>query len=252
MTVAASHSMPHPLPRRIANGGRAALFVASALGWLVLAGTRWAAPLRRAGLGALLRATGTEVVVHGCPAAPPRGTLLVANHISWLDIVILARVTDAAFVAKHEVARWPLLGALARRAGCVFVARDRRAYARQQAHALHDALASGRNVILFAEGTTGPGDRLLPFRSSLFPDQQAFPVQPLAITYQRRDGTPLSPEHRRRIAWLDDDALLPHLAHLLRAGACRAEVRFGEPFMAQDRKEAAARCWGEVAGRLVR
>lgn len=249
MKTTPANPAPHPLPRRLANGARVALFVASALAWLPLARTRLAAPLRRAGLGTLLRATGTRVTVHGSPPVP--GTLIVANHISWLDIAILARVCEAGFVAKHEVARWPLLGALARRAGCVFVARDRRAHAGKQAQALHEALAAGRSVILFAEGTTGAGETLLPFRSSLFPCVEGFPVQPLAITYHRPDGTLLSPPERRRIAWIDDDELLPHLAHLLRAGDCRAEVRFGAPFVARDRKAAAARCREEVARKLA-
>ncbi len=248
--AALHHALHRPL-RQIANAGRVVLFVAHALAWLALARARFAPRLRARGLEALLRATGTSVTIHGTPALT--GTLLVVNHVSWLDIVILARACNtAAFVAKAEVARWPLLGALARRAGCVFVARDRRAHARQQAQSLHDALAQGRSVILFAEGTTGTGERLLPFRSSLFPSSEAFPVQPLAITYKRPDGTPLAPEQRRRIAWLGDDALLPHLAHLLRAGACRAEVRFGAPFVAQDRKAAADRCRDEIATAIVR
>ena len=235
---------------RIAAAARIAGFVLCALAWLALCRTPLAAPLRKAGLGALLRAVGIEVVRQGQPDPAP-GTLLVANHISWTDIAVLASLSSAGFVAKSEVAGWPLLGSLARRAGCVFVARHRPRDAARQAGDVRMALGQGRSLVLFAEGTTGPGTVLLPFRSSLFPGNGTLRVQPVTIRYRRGDGTVLTPEELRRIAWLGDDELVPHVAALAGSGRRRAEVWFGESFLAADRKQAAARCQAAIAGRLA-
>lgn len=221
-----------------------AMFLLAALIWLVL-------PLpsvRRVGLEALLHATGTKVVVHGVPVLRP-GVLYVANHVSWLDIVILARLLDAGFVAKSEVAAWPLLGTLARRAGCQFVAREQARLAGLQAMTLASVLASGRSFVLFPEGTTGLGPAPLPFKTSLFPADGLRLVQPITIDYRAAAGA-LSASARRRIAWIDDDALLPHLGGLLLRGGCRAHVWFEETAVAHDRKQAAAHCESAIAARL--
>jgi 1-acyl-sn-glycerol-3-phosphate acyltransferase len=154
------------------------------------------------------------------------GTLFVANHISWADIPLLAGLLDADFVAKSDIARWPILGALARRYGPIFVDRSRRHGVRDQAAAIRDRLAHGRSVILFAEGTTTDGSAVLPFRSSLFEAADAArAVQPVALRYLNVDGSPLAPERQRAIAWIGDDGLLGGAGRVAEAPT-RASIAF--------------------------
>lgn len=193
----------------------------------------------RTGWKILLAAFGIELIVRG---KPHRNLLLVANHVSWIDIPALALVAEVPFVAKAEVGRWPVVGPLARRLGCVFVERERRLGAKLQAGAIRSQLHSGGGLILFPEGTTGMGWTVLPFRSSLFVGADGDwvrEVQPVVLRYLNRDGSRHQPDQRRRVAWLDDDALLPHAFALAASGGTRLELVFAEPLRANCRKELA-------------
>lgn len=136
-------------------------------------------------LGGIARIAGARVSVRGTPLPAP--VLYLANHQTWLDIMILAGASGAAFVSKAEVARWPLLGWLAGLNATVFIARSDRSGVRQQANALSEALASGHPVALFPEGTTSDGTGVLPFNASLLgavaPPAGGVRVQPVAIDY---------------------------------------------------------------------
>lgn len=200
----------------------------------------------------LLGGFGVRVRVFGKPDAGVR--IYAANHVSWLDIAVLGRQLDAGFVAKAQVAGWPVIGALARRYGCAFVERDRRGSVAGQASTLRAHIAQDRPVILFPEATTGPGNGVLPFRSSLFAavsDHEPALVQPVAIVYRRHDGTALSPAELRRVAWLDDDALLPHAMALAASGGVAVELHFGPAILADCRKAAARHCQQVIAERLA-
>ena len=203
-------------------------------------GQRWIARfLRLAG-----RALGARVRVDGRPLA--KNVLFVANHVSWLDILAVGGATGAAFVSKDGIARWPVIGWLARTAGTIFIARERRAAAGDQARTLAAALASGRPVALFPEGTTGPGDGVLPFRAALFAalDTSRAQVQPIAIGYGAE---------RERVAWVGQE---PAAVNALRVIGGRGPVpitlRFLEPFSAagMDRKQVAARARAAIAAVL--
>ena len=198
----------------------------------------------RAGFGMVVR-------VHGVPLAKP-GTLYVANHVSWTDIVVLGGLLDAGFVAKQEVAGWPLIGPGARRYGCVFVARDRRGSVGSQSGAIAECLAAGSSLILFPEGTTGDGSRVLPFRSSLFAGVAGRgTVQPVTLSCRRRDGGRFDAGERRRFAWLDDDALLPHAMQLAWSGGALIDVHFGQPLECLDRKVLAQSCHAAISAGLA-
>lgn len=176
----------------------------------------------------LLRGAGISVESRGSPA-PASGTLYVVNHISWADILVLATRIEADFVAKADVAGWPLIGLLARRMGPIFVAREQRGAAAAQADAVRARLAGGGGVILFPEGTTSDGSGLLPFRTSLFAATQAARrIQPVALAYVAADGSPLSPERLAEISWVGGEALLPHAARLVRRPT-RAVLTFLDP-----------------------
>jgi len=202
----------------------------------------------------LLRGFGLRVVVHGRPL-PEAGTLFIANHISWSDIPVLGLVLESGFVAKGDIRGWPIIGRLTAAYGCLFVERERRGKVGDQAAALASHLEAERGLILFPEGTTGLGDTVLPFRSSLLAlvpgvvDGSAR-VQPVTLRYRRADGSALSPQEQRAVAWIGDDELMPHAAALSRMGGLVAEVWFEEPVLGANRKVLAKACEEAVAARL--
>ncbi|MFK8253597.1 lysophospholipid acyltransferase family protein [Ancylobacter terrae] len=193
----------------------------------------------------VLALIGVRVRVVGEFAAG-RPLLIVANHVSWLDIPVLGARMPLAFVAKSEVGTWPGIGLLARLARTVFVDRQRRSDTARVTRAMAERMGEGDPVVLFAEGTSSEGVRVLPFRSALLGATQAavagdtpVTVQPLAIAYIRQDGLPLLSRERHRIAWFGDMELAPHLAALLRRGAIDVELRVGPPLAGATRKEIA-------------
>ena len=193
--------------------------------------------LRRWCHGLILRALGFRIHVHG-EIARERPLLVAANHISWTDVMVLASFNDVSFIAKSQMARWPLIGWMARLQRCVFVERERKRKSGEQASEIAIRLAAGDAMVLFAEGTTGDGNLLLPFKSTLFGAaalaidegavDQVF-IQPVAISYTRLHGLPMGRQHRRIAAWIGDQDLLPHIKLLLAEGAVDVEVHFGEP-----------------------
>lgn len=214
--------------------------------------------IERAGWAMVLAAFRIRVEVHGRPVEG--GAMLLANHVSWIDIVALGRWVKASFIAKAEVARWPVIGAGARRIGCIFVDRGARIGALAIRGQIAARLAQGGRVVLFPEGTTGPGDRVLRFQSSLMgaqADGEAAPsigriaqkaapfvVQPVGLVYR-------TARDRRLAAWLGDALLLPHAVRLAREGGATLEIWFEEPFAATDRKAAARRAEAVIAARLA-
>lgn len=172
--------------------------------------------------------------------APLRSNVLfVANHLSWLDIMLIAGASGAAFVSKDDVARWPVIGWLARLNNPVFIARTERNAVRGQADALRAALASGQPVALFPEGTTEGGVEILPFRASLlaslFPPLPGLMVQPIALDY----GGAAS-----EIAWVGDEPAAANGKRILsRRGTTPVTIRFLDPIdpaQVGDRKQLAA------------
>jgi 1-acyl-sn-glycerol-3-phosphate acyltransferase len=139
----------------------------------------------------LLRILAVKTRVHGDLSARGGNVLIVANHISWLDIFVLNSVHPVRFVAKSELARWPIVGAMIRGAGTLFIERTKRRDTRRVNHHVAEVLASGDVVAIFPEGTTTDGLDMLPFKSSLLqPIVEAVGhVQPVAIRYRAPDGT---------------------------------------------------------------
>lgn len=185
----------------------------------------------------ILRVLGIRVHVKGKLAAG-RPLLVAANHVSWTDIMVIGATADVYFIAKAELADWPIMGRLAKLQRVIFVERDRKHRSRAQVHAIAERLHSGDPVVLFAEGTTGDGNNLLPFKSTLFgaaqaalleiPEQSVL-VQPVAIAYTRTQGVVMGRRERARVSWIGDTPLLPHLRGLFATSAIDVEVRFGEP-----------------------
>jgi 1-acyl-sn-glycerol-3-phosphate acyltransferase len=200
------------------------------------------------------RLVGLEVKRSGAPPAPPP-TLFVANHASYLDIVVLSTLLDASFVAKAEVAGWPLFGLLARLVNSVFVER-RPSRAGAHRNEIRRLLESGRSLILFPEGTSSDGNRVLPFNSTFFGVAEApvngwpVAVQPISIAYTRCNDLPMSRRERPYLAWYGDMDLAGHLWQLLCRGPATVEVRFHAPIDADafaSRKALAVACQRKVA-----
>jgi 1-acyl-sn-glycerol-3-phosphate acyltransferase len=160
----------------------------------------------RSYLGCVGWLLGLRVTVVGQPV---RGNALyAANHISWLDIPALGGAVLSRFIAKSEIAGWSLIGWLAKIGGSVFVQRQKRSEARVQANAVTEALGEGRPVVLFAEGGTGNGITLAPFRASLFvsANEAGVTVQPVAIDYGARHA---------EIAWPDGARFVSEMKRML-------------------------------------
>jgi 1-acyl-sn-glycerol-3-phosphate acyltransferase len=190
-----------------------------------------------------LRAIELQLEIEG--TLPTHG-LLVSNHCSYLDIVVLSAVLPCVFVSKAEVERWPIFGPYARWSGSVFVRRHDRSDAARANVGIGDALREGVPVVLFPEGTTTDGSHILRFHSTMLQPaiDAGAPITPCAIRYELDDGDPA-----REACWWGDMKLLPHLWNLLGKKTVRARVSFGETVAPTgDRKQLSARLRDEVVG----
>lgn len=176
---------------------------------------------------------------------PERG-LVVCNHLGYLDIAVLASTGPMVFVSKAEVARWPLLGALAKCGGTLFLRREQRAHVAEVASALRPIVEGGTVVALFPEGTSSGGGAVLPFRSSLLEPaaSNGWPVTPAWLTY---DIDPSEGTLAEDVAYWRDMTFAPHFLNLLSKTSIVARVRYGEPMTGvADRKELTRHLHAEV------
>ncbi len=184
--------------------------------------------------------------------AAARPALFISNHSSWVDIVALGAVLPGCFVAKGDVATWPVISWVARLGRTIFVSRARDTVAKEQRE-LEGRLAAGDNIILFPEGTTSDGNRVLPFSSAFFtlafcPARPA--VQPVTIVYDKLDGLPVRRADRAEIAWYGDMELAPHFLQLARRRGFRATIVLGPPVATappMNRKTLSATLESEIA-----
>lgn len=174
---------------------------------------------------------GLEIVVRGKPSGE-RPTLFIGNHTSYIDIEVLSALIPVSFIAKAEVARWPLFGTLARLQRTVFVDRRKQSTGNQRDE-IAQRLAAGDNLILFPEGTSDDGNRILPFYSALFgvaephlPGARPVAVQPVSIGYSELNGFPIGRSLRPLLAWYGDMELAPHLWSFAGLGSVKVVVEF--------------------------
>lgn len=181
------------------------------------------------------------------PEAP---FLLVANHLGYLDVPVLASGLDVVFVAKRDVRDWPLFGPLARAIGTIFVDRTAARDALRVERLMRDALEGGRNVVLFAEGTSSDGSRVLPLRTALLDwaarEQRA--VATATLTYLTH---PFDPPAGRSLCWWGDMTFLPHLRQVCRLQPSLARVALAGPVTAPDRRSLADRLHRTLTTNLV-
>lgn len=181
---------------------------------------------------ALLACLGVRLQVQG-PAALPGPLLIVANHISWLDIASLHAARYCRFVSKADVARWPLIGRLAGGVGTLFIQRESRRDAMRVVHHMAERLRAGEVLAVFPEGTTSDGSGLLPFHANLLQAALAAdaPVQPVSLQYL--DGR--SGQRSAAPAYVGDDTLLASLWRTARARDLTVRLVFGQPQQAHGR-----------------
>jgi 1-acyl-sn-glycerol-3-phosphate acyltransferase len=196
---------------------------------------------------ALLQMLGVQLRLGGAPV--PNGALLVANHVSWLDVLVVNSVCPATFVSKHEVGDWPAVGLLLARSGTILLRRGCGRAAKKAVDAIGALLSAGRTVAIFPEGTTSNGSHVLPFRPALFQaavDQQRA-VQPLTLSYHDARGEPC-----RAAPFIGETHFLQSLRRIALAPRIVARVRIlpaqsARPAPAQSarglaRRRLAARC----------
>jgi lyso-ornithine lipid O-acyltransferase len=188
----------------------------------------------------LCRLFGIRVTVMGEPIQS-RGVLMVANHTSYFDILVFSAAARVSFIAKHEVAGWPLAGTLARLQETVFIERAKRSQTVAIRDVIRQRLIDGDALILFPEGTSDDGNRVLPFKSALLgaaeteigTDEGGRPkhvsVQPVTISYVGLYGLPMGRDMRPLFAWYGDMDLVPHLWEALKEGPFEAVVEFHPP-----------------------
>jgi 1-acyl-sn-glycerol-3-phosphate acyltransferase len=168
------------------------------------------------------------------------GVLIVANHTSWMDIVVFSAVGRLSFVAKSEVASWPLFSTLAKLQQTVFVERTRRHATGQARDQIRERLLAGDTLVLFPEGTSNDGNAVLNFKSALMGavearvddgkgGQRAVRVQPVSTAYVGLHGMPMGRENRPLFAWYGDMELVPHLWEALKTGPIDVIVEFHQP-----------------------
>ncbi len=192
-----------------------------------LAGASRRQRLRRRWSQGLLGVLGIRIEVAAGIASGLEGGLLVANHISFVDIFLINALLPSSFVAKGDVARWPLIGWLARRNGTVFIERGNRKAAQQAREHLLAALGKGQRLAIFPEGTTTAGDRVLPFHGALFQAaiDAAVPVYALALSYHDSSGV-----RSEAPAYIDDVTLIDCLGAILRTRGLVARVHCAASF----------------------
>lgn len=186
-----------------------------------------------------------------------RAVLFVSNHVSWADILVIGSIAPVAFVAKREVADWPIVGVAARLQRTVFVDRTRRHQTGEAVGEIVKRLASGLSVVLFAEGTSSDGNRVLAFRSALVGAVKeasaragrGILIQQMSIGYTGQHGIPMGRQHRPLVAWYGDLDFMPHIKDFIARGAVDAVVSYGDPVEADgtaDRKAMAKSLEGAV------
>lgn len=195
------------------------------------------------------RIIGMRVEPLGVP--PPAPFFLVANHLSYLDIICFASHLDCVFIAKSDIARWPLVGTLAKSVDTIFVERGHFHDIPRVISLIEQAMSEGHGIVLFPEGTSTKGDQVLPFRPGLLEPaaRLALPVSLATISYR-------TPPHERpaflSVCWWGEMTFLPHFLRMLRLGTFDAFLSFDDKTLCErDRKVLARRLWDAASAAFV-
>lgn len=253
---------PWPNPPRLPGGLRVAARLLAALVWTFLCAGVQAVCIVLPGRAKVLmprlywagvcRCLSLRVRVIGAPMASGLPVVFVSNHSSWMDIPAMGSILPACFIAKGEVGQWPIISMVARLGRTLFVSRRAATAAREAADILR-RLKERDNLVLFPEGTTSDGARILPFRSSLLAVAEAgvpLVLQPVTIVYDELESLPVRREDRAMFSWFGDMDLASHFNRVARCHHLRVTVQLHPPIdprTAGGRKRITQRVWAEVA-----
>jgi 1-acyl-sn-glycerol-3-phosphate acyltransferase len=270
MAKTADHPISRPVPLegvwpswpRIAGGARVLARVLAFALWTLLCAPVQAVLLALPGRAkarlpllywaGCCRCLGLRVRVIGEPLARGLPVVFISNHSSWMDIPALGSCLPACFIAKGEVGRWPVISIIARLGRTVFVSRRVTGAARENAD-IARRLGDGDSLILFPEGTTSDGARVMPFRSAFLAvaeSDQPHVLQPVSIVYDEIDFLPVRRAERALVAWFGDMDLASHFARIGRHRGLRVTIELHPPVdMAGGltRKQLATAVWRQVA-----
>ena len=211
---------------------------------LAISASGWSAGLTarhaRRWADTLARGLDIRITVEG--SIPDQGVLVVANHRSYLDIVVILSHMEAAFLAKAELKSWPVFGYAARKGNTVFVDRsDARSRAKSR-QALAERISQGISVVVFPEGTTTKGPGLLPFKNGIFhlASGRDIPVAPVSVTYENPDA-----------AWIDNAFFVPHFLSIFKSSPLRATLAFGPVLNDEDGTRLKEKAHAQIARQLA-
>ena len=195
----------------------------------------------------ILRLLSIKIIAKG--SVGENGSLIVSNHASWIDILILSSIIKTSFVSKSEVSNWPLISWLAKLQKTIFINRKNHKQLAKIADEIQHRITKKQNVVLFPEGTSSDGNKVLPFKSSIFTlcksDVRDLNIQPVSIAYTKYNGLNMSRIERMLIAWYGDMDLLSHIYKLIGSGSFEVEVTFHNKIDISEkksRKEIALEC----------
>jgi 1-acyl-sn-glycerol-3-phosphate acyltransferase len=200
-----------------------------------------------------LKLLNVKVILHGTLKTNKPG-LLISNHASWIDISILSSLTNICFIAKSEVSGWPIVGFLARLQDTVFIERKINRVIKQKKEIL-DFLSKGKKLVLFPEGTSSDGNRVLRFKSSLFSIGETeegklgrYEFQAVTICYSGLNGLPMSRSQRPNVAWWGNMNLFNHLWNLFSLNGIKVTVTAHEPITnIENRKIMSQIAWRQIS-----
>jgi len=200
-----------------------------------------------------LKLLNVKVILHGTLKTNKPG-LLISNHASWIDISILSSLTNICFIAKSEVSGWPIVGFLARLQDTVFIERKINRVIKQKKEIL-DFLSRGKKLVLFPEGTSSDGNRVLRFKSSLFSIGETeevklggYEFQAVTICYSGLNGLPMSRSQRPNVAWWGNMNLFNHLWNLFSLNGIKVTVTAHEPITnIENRKIMSQIAWRQIS-----
>ena len=221
----------------------------SILLWLKLdAAKRWPMFLHRI----YCKIMGIKIEVRG-KITKEKPCFFVSNHASYIDIIVLGSLVEGSFIAKKEIESWPVFGYMTKLQNGIFVERNR-TQASAQKNQILERLQEGGSLILFPEGTSSDGNRVLPFKSSLFSFAKTLPnlpIQPISVTYTTLNGIPMGRMWRPFFAWYGAMTLIPHLWNMLGLGTIKVVVEFHLPLKSEildaNRKEISTLCENLIA-----
>lgn len=172
---------------------------------------------------------------------PPKGQnfLLVGNHLGFMDILALSSVKRCLFITSVEMRETPFLGTLCEMGGCLFVERRSRTKIVGEMGEIRDALKQGFDVVLYPEGTSGDGEKLLPFKKSLLISAAGtgIPIKVMVINYRRVNGEPMSDKWRDSVCWYGDMSFLPAIWGLFCLKTIDVEISFHEEIHVQSEED---------------